>query len=125
MPGESNYRQIEHLVIDYKPGMVGGVLVDLGAFPALIPGEGLVKGILLRLDQKALEITDRIEGYRENREDCLYFRKNIMFRANQDGQEIEAWTYLFANPDSVADCPRLVVGELNGVPLYAWPQLKS
>ena len=79
MPGESNYRQIEHLVIDHIPGVIDGVLVDLGAFPALIPGEGHVRGILLRLNERALEITDRIEGYQTNRKDCLYFREKIMF----------------------------------------------
>ena len=37
MPGESNYRQIEDSVIDHKVGTIDGVLVDLGAFPALFP----------------------------------------------------------------------------------------
>ena len=68
MPGESNYRQIEDFVIDYKPGAIDGVLVDLGAYPALVPGEGNVKGIMLRVKQEALEITDRIEGYHAGRD---------------------------------------------------------
>ena len=123
MPGESNYRQIEDYVIDHKPGVIEGVLVDLGAFPALISGEGLVKGILLRLDRKALEITDRIEGYREDQKHCLYFREKIKVQADGDEREIEAWTYIFANPDGVADYPRLVVGELNGKQIQAWPSL--
>ena len=119
MPGEANYRQIEDFVIDYKPGAIDGVLVDLGAYPALVPGDGIVKGIMLRVKQEALEITDRIEGYHPDRDRCLYVREEVAVRF-EDGQETVAWTYLFANPSSIADCPPLVVGESDGVPIFAW-----
>ena len=123
MPGQSNYRQIEDFVIDHKPGTIDGVLVDLGAYPALIPGDGIVKGIMLGTKDDALEITDRIEGYRPDRIRSLYVREEVAVRL-EDGQEVIAWTYLFANSAGVVDCSRLVVGELNGVALHAWPQLK-
>ena len=119
MPGESNYRQIEDFVIDYKPGAIDGVLVDLGAYPALVPGEGIVKGFMLRVKQEALEITDRIEGYHADRDRCLYLREEVAVRF-EGGQEAVAWTYLFANPSSIADCPPLVVGESDGMPIFAW-----
>ena len=119
MPGDSNYRQIEDLVIDHKPGTIDGVLLDLGAFPALLPGEGYVKGIMLRMKREALEITDRIEGYHRDRDRCLYMREEVAVRF-EDGQDAVAWTYLFANSAGVADCPRLVVGESDGIPLFAW-----
>ncbi len=121
MPGGSNHRQIEGFVIDYQPGTIDGVLVDLGAYPALVPGEGIVKGIMLQVKQEALEITDRIEGCHADRDRCLYMREEVVVRL-KDGQEAVAWTYLFANSASVTDCPRLVVGELNAVPLHAWPR---
>ena len=120
MPGESNYWQIEDLVIDHKPGTIDGVLVDLGSFPALIPGKGRVRGIILRLDREALEITDRIEGCASDRHCSLYVREESTVLAKED-QEIVAWTYVYANLDSVAGHPRCVVGELNGLPLHAWP----
>ncbi|MCH9035559.1 MAG: gamma-glutamylcyclotransferase [Planctomycetes bacterium] len=119
MPGESNYRQIEDFVIDYKPGAIDGVLVDLGAYPALVPGEGIVKGIMLRVKQEALEITDRIEGYHADRDRCLYVREEVAVRF-EDGRETVAWTYLFANSAGIADCPRLVVGESDEIPVFAW-----
>ena len=119
MPRESNYRQIEHLVIDHKPGTIDGVLVDLGAYPALVPGEGIVKGVMLRMKQEALEITDRIEGYHPVRDRCLYVREEVAVRF-EDGRETVAWTYFFANPSSIADCPPLVVGESDGMPIFAW-----
>jgi len=124
MPGESNYGQIENFVIDHKPGTIDGVLVDLGAYPALVPGEGFVKGIILRLDREALEITDRIEGYDPGRDRCLYVREEIVVRF-EDGQEAVAWTYLFENSARRTDCPRLVVGEFNGIRLHAWPRMET
>ncbi len=92
--------------------------------PALVPGEGFVKGIMLQMDAPALEITDRIEGYSPDRDSCLYLREEVVVQF-EDGQEAVAWTYLFANSASVTECPRLVVGKLNGVPLHAWPYVET
>ena len=57
-----NYPAIARHVIDVEPATVQGILVDLGSFPALIPGPGIVQGELLALWSPALRITDRIEG---------------------------------------------------------------
>ena len=119
MPGASNYRQIEDFVIGHKPGTIDGVLVDLGAFPALVPGEGNVKGFMLRVKQETLEITDRIEGYHADRDRCLYVREEVVVRF-ENGQEATAWTYFFADPNSMTDCPRLVVAESEGIPIFVW-----
>jgi len=119
MPGESNYRQIKNYVIDHKPGTIEGILVDLGAYPALIPGDGVVQGVMLRMKQGVLDITDRIEGYHADRDRCLYVREEVVVRFN-DQQKAVAWTYLFANTAGVTDCPRLVVRENDGVPIFAW-----
>ena len=124
MPGYSNYPQIEDFVINHKAGTIDGVLVDLGAYPALIPGDGIVKGIMLGVKQEALEITDRIEGYHPDGNRCLYVREEVAVRF-EDGQEVLGWSYLFSNSAGVPDCERLVVGELSGMPLHAWPQLKA
>lgn len=119
MPGESNYRQIEDFVLDHKTGTIDGVLVDLGAYPALVPGEGIVQGTMLQLDREALEITDRIEGYYPDRDRCLYVREEVVVRFDH-GHEATAWTYFFANRNNVTDCPRLVVGESDGIPIFEW-----
>ena len=119
MPGESNYRQIEDFVIDHKPGTIDGVLVDLGAYPALVPGDGHVRGVMLRMHREALEITDRIEGYHPDRDRCLYVRKEVVVQL-EDGQESVAWTYFFANTEEIVDRPRLIVGDSDGVPVHAW-----
>ena len=125
MPRQPNYPHIEDHVRAVKAGTIEGILIDLGAYPALIPGEGIVNGVVLELDQTALEITDRIEGYYPDRDRCLYVREEVVVRF-EDGQETVAWTYLFANSAGLADCPRLVVGESDGIPLFAWhPQQRS
>ncbi len=93
-------------------------------YPALIPGDGVVKGFLLRMKREGLKITDRIEGYHPSRDRCLYVREEVVVQF-EAGEEAITWTYVFANPERVADYPRLVVGELNGVPLNAWTHLNS
>ena len=74
---------------------------------------------MLQVDSEALKITDRIEGYSPDRRGCLYTREEVVVRL-EDEQEVVAWTYVFANPSSIADCPRLVVSESDGIPIFAW-----
>ncbi len=119
MPGETNFSQIEDLVISKTSGTIDGVLVDCGAYPALIPGEGIVKGILLKVSHEAIAITDQIEGCMSDRKRSLYLREEITVRTG-DNHLITAWTYLYAKPESLANHPRLIIGELNCKPLYAW-----
>ena len=52
MPSESNYHQVEDHVSVAKPGTIEEILVDLGAYPALIPGHGIVKGVVLRMIER-------------------------------------------------------------------------
>jgi len=119
MPRELNFRQIECFVIDHNAGTVEGVLVDLGAYPALLEGDGVVKGVVLNVDADALEITDRIEGYHPDRDRCLYVREEVVVQI-ESKEEITAWTYLFANPDAITDYPQLIVDEIDGTPVFAW-----
>lgn len=120
MPGFDNHRRIADYVRSARPGIIQGILIDLGAFPALIHGEGRVEGVLLELDAAALRITDFIEGFHPDEGRSLYIREMIQIDLD-DGTTEEAWTYLFANPAQIADRPRLIVGEVDGVPIYRWP----
>ncbi len=120
MPGFANYGRIADHVRSARPGTIRGVLVDLGAFPALIHGEGRVEGVLLELDAVALRITDFIEGFHPDEGRSLYLREMIQVDLDE-GETIDAWTYYFANPERIADRPRLIVGVVDGVPIYRWP----
>jgi hypothetical protein len=51
-----------------------------------------------------------------HRDGCLYFRKEATVSI-KSGEEVTAWTYVFADPESIADRPRLVVDVINGDPL--------
>ena len=119
LPGEANHRLIERHVRSARPATMEGVLVDLGAFPALIPGDGIVKGIVLELTSAAMEITDRLEGYHPDRDPSLYLRKEVSVQLD-DGQEVQAWTYEYANPSTIADRPRLVLDATPGKPIFVW-----
>lgn len=119
MPGKPNYRQLEHHVRHARPGMTSGFLVDLGAFPALVPGQGVVQGILLETDESALAITDRIEGVHADRDRSMYVRTEVVVEVG-DGEVVTAWTYEWARPRRIIDHPRLVIGERGGVLVHAW-----
>ncbi len=119
MPECANHRQIQRHVRHAGPGSIEGILVDLGAFPALLPGVGVVKGVLLEIDAEALAITDRIEGYAADRECCLYVRKRVEVHLDS-GRTTTAWTYEFADPSRIADRPRLIVERVAGREIHAW-----
>ncbi len=119
MPDEANHGQIEDFVRGAQRGTVQGILVDLGTYPALVHGRGMVRGVLLKVYEEALSITDRIEGFVPERARCLYIREEVLVRL-EDGQELMAWTYVFADPESVADRVLLIVDENEGIPVLAW-----
>jgi len=119
MPGHSNYRLIEPHVQNAQLATIEGVLVDLGAFPALVPGDGVVRGILLEVRSVALHIADRIEGYQANRTNNLYLRKKVEASV-EDGSRVVVWAYEFADPSTIADRDKCVVGEVDNKPVYGW-----
>lgn len=120
MPGFGNHANIEHLVRSSRAATAEGVLIDLGAFPALIPGDGLVKGVLLELAEEVLTITDCIEGYDADGGRNLYLRKKTLVKL-ADGEEVAAWVYEFANPEQIADHPHASVDSSGDLPVYEWP----
>lgn len=119
LPGEANHRLIEQHVRSTRPATIPGVLVDLGAFPALIPGDGIVEGVLLEMASEAMAITDRLEGFHPDRDHSLYLQKEVTVRLD-DSQRVQAWTYEYADPSTISDRPRLVVGRQNGSPVFSW-----
>ena len=119
MPDCPNHWQVKRHVRAARPGRIQGVLIDLGAFPALVPGNGIVQGVVLDVDEATLAITDRIEGYAPNRRRCLYVRREVTVELDE-GREVTAWTYFFADAESIRDRPILVVGQRGGQRVSAW-----
>jgi len=115
-----NYRAIESEVISKHSSRTQGILVNLGPFPAMIPGEGWVEGKLLKVHSNVIKITDQIEGYRGKKEASLYHREMVTCHLD-DGTCVDAWTYFYAKPGQLEDRPRCEVGELDRLPLFRWP----
>lgn len=118
-PGCCNHRRIADHVRHVRPGTTQGVLVDLGAFPALIHGDGIVKGVLLDLEPEAIPITDFIEGFHADRARSLYVREKVEVDLD-DGNTMAAWTYFFAQPASIESCPNPVIDHIEDTPVFAW-----
>lgn len=114
--GRSNYSAIARFVLDVEPARTEGVLVNLGSFPALVPGPrpGIVEGEVLTIKPDGLEITDRIEGVKHG----FYERRMIEARV-ENGAVVQAWTYFYAKPRKIADYPRLLIDQ-KAVKVYAW-----
>lgn len=109
-----NHRLIERYVRHAVTGTIRGILVNLGSFPALLPGDGLVRGVMLTVDAIALQITDRLEGI-----PSLYRRKETSVTLG-DGNVVTAWVYEYSDPTRLTDRPRLLLSYDDGVPVYAW-----
>ena len=123
-PGQYNFYHIEPWVRGSQSACVKGVLVDLGPYPALIEGDGIVTGIVLTVNESSLAVTDRIEGHLPDEAHCLYVRREVTITLADDSTE-RAWTYFFARPERLAGRPRLIVGHCDGRPVYLWPPQDS
>jgi len=119
-PGFANYVAITSLVRSSCLSRTQGILVDLGAFPAMVDGEGFVEGILLEVEPAAIEIADRIEGFHGERDCSLYVRREVECQLH-GGSHVGAWTYFFAAPEKIGLHQRCLVSEEDGIPVFRWP----
>ena len=71
-------------------GRVSGRLLDLGAYPGLVPGRGVVHGEVWRLDGRVLPAVDREEGYNFERR-----RATVTLGS---GRRARAWVYRYRGP---------------------------
>jgi len=113
-PDGWNHRLIEQYVRRAVPATAKGILVDLGSFPAMVAGDGIIRGVLLEVDPGALAITDRLEGVPH------FYRRVQTIVTLDDGNIVKAWGYEHAEPSRVLNHPRLLVGHENGEDVYAW-----
>ena len=91
-------RYLEGRINRITPGKIQGLLYHLPeGYPALIPGDGIVKGEIIEpVDEKLLKSLDRLEDYREGRSNNLYVReiKNIL---TEDGKNMTCWVYIYTD----------------------------
>ena len=81
------YSQIAAFVETAIPARLAGAeLYDMGTYPAVVPGQGLVQGDLLRVKSAAMAITDRIEGH------PTFYRRDRVTVQTENGSA-KAWIY--------------------------------
>jgi gamma-glutamylcyclotransferase (GGCT)/AIG2-like uncharacterized protein YtfP len=81
----------------------GAELYDLGGFPGARPGDGLVRGDLLVVEDRGLDVMDRIEGHPR-----FFRRERVMVSTH--GGAVPAWIY-WASEEMVADRVRIPGGD--------------
>jgi len=119
MPERSNFSRIERFVRGARAATTEGVLLGLGAYPAMVQGDGVVRGVVLEVEATALTITDHIEGFAPGRERNLYMRREISVDLD-GGESVRAWAYFYCAADVIADRPKLIIGSCDGKPVFAW-----
>lgn len=110
--GAQEYLGITEMLAFQEPCEIAGVLYDLGDYPGLVHGAGIVHGEIFRiLDPVALARLDDYEDYHPNDEPHSPFVRRWMKLARP---EIECWVY-FYNRD-VGEHPQVTSGN--------WPQYR-
>lgn len=74
-------------------------LFDLGPFPGVLEGPGLVRGEVYEIDAKMLQSLDRIEGYRAQAPGEGLYDRQLVTARDPSGEEVEAWVYIYNNRD--------------------------
>ncbi|MDP9371083.1 MAG: gamma-glutamylcyclotransferase [Chloroflexota bacterium] len=99
-----------------EPASIRGELYDVGLYPALVAGEGTVRGELVRLAapdlSRVLTILDWLEDYRPGDEERSMYLRRVIEVHTANGARERAYAY-FYNRD-VASLPRIAGGEWPG-----------
>ncbi|MBX3014893.1 MAG: gamma-glutamylcyclotransferase [Caldilineaceae bacterium] len=93
----------EHVRHHTPATLSGAALYNLGAYPAAIPGEGLLYGDLLQVDAAALPIADHIEGH------PTFYRRQQVLVTTATGVAT-AWVY-WAPQELTSGRPRITQGD--------------
>lgn len=88
---------IDPLIQFVGRGTVRGVLYDLGAYPALLPGEGTVQGELYTMTDPVtlLSSLDAVEGYRPDDIAGSRCMRRVAWVRPVRGPAVSAWLYTF------------------------------
>lgn len=91
LKGKCNYNRF---LAPAEPEMRGEIegfeMYDLGAFPAIVKGEGRVKGEVYRVNPEQLARIDRLEG-----EGTLYIKEKVKVVGYCFHEEVDAYVYIY------------------------------
>jgi gamma-glutamylcyclotransferase (GGCT)/AIG2-like uncharacterized protein YtfP len=89
---------------------IRAALYDLGPYPAIGPGDDLVRGEVWQLLPEQMDATlrvlDEVEGYAQQPDD-LYTRRLVTCRLD-DGAEVTAWTYFYRDLEELRRARRVL-----------------
>jgi len=96
LPARPNFPELAPHVELVRACLIPGSLYDVGPYPALVPGDGVVRGELWRtVSEDALDVVDRWEGYEAAvEEQAPYVRR----RTRLIDPDLDAWVYVWNRP---------------------------
>ena len=96
LPARPNRPDLTPYVELVRECLIPGSLYDVGPYPALVSGDGVVRGELWRTtSEDALAVIDRWEGYEAAAEDqAPYVRR----RTRLVEPDLDAWVYVWNRP---------------------------
>ena len=114
--GEERSNRWPHAPVCVERATIRGQLRDLGPYPALIDGDGIVLGELWTLDathfDETIRVLDEIECF--GNEDVDLYVRRVVECTTTDGESKRAYTYYFGDPDAVKNVP-VVTANQDGV----------
>ena len=91
LKGKCNYNRF---LAPAEPEMRGEIegfeMYDLGAFPAIVKGDGRVKGEVYKVNPEQLARIDRLEG-----EGTLYTKEKVKVEGYHFNEEVDAYVYIY------------------------------
>lgn len=114
--GQINRGLVAGFIESCEPASIPGHLYDLGLFPALVIGDGVVRGELLQLTEESMSailgVLDRLEGYNPNAPERSMYIRSVVEVTTDSGGHQRAYTYYY-NRDPLK-LRRLEGGEWTG-----------
>lgn len=115
--GHLRSRMWPHAPQTIRTALTRGSLLDLGAYPGLIPGEDWVLGELWTLASEhvleTLSVLDHVEGYDSATDRGFYVRREIPVWLAEPMDRVpetfgtDAYTYLIADDHCIAEARRI------------------
>ena len=112
MRGQCREKCWPHAPVCVEPALIRATLYDLGDYPAIAEGPGLVRGEVWELHREHMaetfRVLDEIEGFAQQ-EDDLFLRRMVDCKLG-DGRELQAWAYYYARPAKLSEKDRIADG---------------
>ncbi|TCS84506.1 gamma-glutamylcyclotransferase [Tepidibacillus fermentans] len=95
--GESNHFLIKDYVQSSQKAIMRGWMVNLGSYPAVITGKGIILGELIELNnpEEAFAVMDRLEEYYGKGSEMNYYDRIETTVMTEDGKQENCEVYVF------------------------------